>query len=252
MSFKYLIRSILIFVLVACSPLLNGQDGYEIVKKSDQKLRANSSFSVVRMEIIKPDWSREVRMKIWSLEPDYGLIYMTAPASDEGTVTLKRGMEVWNWLPRIQKAIKIPPSMMLQSWMGSDFTNDDLVRQSSIVEDYVHTVIGSEKVLDLECYKIEMIPKPEAGVVWGKIHLWITKADYLQLKVDYYDEDGVLIKSMYGKNIKKLDDREIPTYWEMVPHDKEGQKTVFEYLEADFNVDIAPSFFSKQNMKRVR
>ncbi|MEJ2103765.1 MAG: outer membrane lipoprotein-sorting protein [Ignavibacteriaceae bacterium] len=98
------------------------QDATEIVKKADQLMRANSSYSEITMKIVKPDWSREMSMKVWALEPDYALIYITAPARDKGTVTLKRKTEVWNWLPSAQKVIKIPPSMMLQSWMGSDFT----------------------------------------------------------------------------------------------------------------------------------
>src|SRR5574338_757729 len=101
-------------------------------------------------------------MKICTLEPDYSLIYITEPARDKGTVTLKRKNEVWNWLPSAQKVIKIPPSMMLQSWMGSDFTNDDLVRQSSIVKDYTHKLIGEEQVDKYPCYKIELIPLENA------------------------------------------------------------------------------------------
>jgi len=228
------------------------QDAKEIVKKADELMRSKSSYSEMTMTIVKPDWSRTMSMKIWALEPDYALIYITSPARDKGTVTLKRKNEVWNWLPSAQKVIKIPPSMMLQSWMGSDFTNDDLVRQSSIVEDYNHSLLGEEKLNGYQSYKIEMIPKPEAGVVWGKILTWISKEKFLQIKADYYDEDGYLVKTFTGSEEQKMDGRNILTHWEMIPVDKPGNKTMMEYSDIEFNFKVDQSFFSEQNMKRVR
>ncbi len=240
----------LIFIMVNNSAL--AQDAKEIVQKADELMRAKSSYSEIIMTIEKPDWSRSMAMKIWALEPDYALIYIISPARDKGSVTLKRKNEVWNWLPSAQRVIKIPPSMMLQSWMGSDFTNDDLVRQSSIVENYNHKLIGEEKINGYQCYKIEMIPKPEAGVVWEKILTSISKDKFLQVKADYYDEDGYLVKSFVGSKEKKMGGRDILTYWEMIPKDKPGNKTVMEYSTIQFNFDVGISFFSEQNMKRVR
>jgi outer membrane lipoprotein-sorting protein len=241
-----------IWILIGIVNFTIAQDAKEIVKKADELMRSKSSYSEMTMTIVKPSWSREMSMKIWALEPDYALIYLTSPARDKGTVTLKRKNEVWNWLPSAQKVIKIPPSMMLQSWMGSDFTNDDLVRESSIVEDYKHKLFGEEKVNGYDCYKIEMIPKPEAGVVWGKIIIWISKEKYQEIKADYYDEDGNLVKYFVGSDEKKMDGRNILTHWEMIPKDKPGNKTVMEYSEINFNYDVEQSFFSEQNMKRVR
>ena len=142
--------------------------------------------------------------------------------------------------------------MMMQSWMGSDFTNDDLVKQSSVVKDYVHSFVGEEEVDGYLCHKIQMIPKPEAGVVWGKVIMWVSKQGYLQMRADYFDEDEFLVKSMIGSKIQKMGGRTIPTHWEMIPVDKPGQKTVMEYISIEFNIDINESFFSQQNMKRVR
>ncbi len=228
------------------------QNATEIVKKADKHMRANSSYSEMKMTIIKPEWSRTMGMKIWALEPNYTLIYITEPARDRGSVTLKRNTEVWNWIPAAQKIIKIPPSMMLQSWMGSDFTNDDLVKESSIVQDYTHTLLSTEKLDDYECWKIELKPKPEAGVVWDKIIMWITKDNYLEKKADYYDESGEVVKTFSGSEPKKMDDRVIFSHWEMVPNDKPGHKTILQYDKIDFNININQSFFSEQNMKRVR
>jgi len=242
----------LLFLLINGFTGVSAQNAKEIVAKADELIRANSSYSEIAMQVIKPDWSREVKMKIWSLEPEYALVLITEPAKDKGTVTLKRDKEVWNWIPSVHRVIKIPPSMMLQSWMGSDFTNDDLVRQSSIVNDYEHSIVGEESYEDYDCYKIQMLPKPEAGVVWGKIITWISKEGYLQLRADYYDEDDYMVKSMIGSKVQKMGGRNIPAHWEMIPHEEPGQKTVMDYLAIQFNIEIDESFFSLQNMKRVR
>jgi outer membrane lipoprotein-sorting protein len=228
------------------------QDATEIVKKADELMRAKSSYTEITMNIVKPDWSREMGMKVWALEPDYSMIYITEPARDKGTVTLKRKTEVWNWLPSAQKVIKIPPSMMLQSWMGSDFTNDDLVKESSVIKDYTHKLIGEENINGLNCYKIQLTPKPDAGVVWGKVIAWIAKDTYLEPKVEYYDEDGFMVKQFIGSNLKKMDGRNIFTHWEMIPEDKPGNKTVMDYSKIQFNINTEESFYSEQNMKRVR
>lgn len=234
------------------SAVLNAQTAKEIVEKANELMRAKSSYSEFTMEVIKPDWSRKYGMKVWALEPDYALIYVTEPARDKGNVTLKREKEVWNWLPSINRVIKIPPSMMLQSWMGSDFTHDDLVRESSIVDDYTHELVGEEVYEEYDCYKIQLTPRPEAGIVWGKIIAWISKDEYLQLKSEFYDEDGFLVKTMLGSNVKEMGGRLIPTHIEMIPVDKPNQKTVMDYQKIDFNIDTRESFYSLQNMKRVR
>jgi outer membrane lipoprotein-sorting protein len=243
--------NILITILILVS-LTHAQEARNIVAKANELIRAKSSYTELTMAIIKPTWSREMTMKVWSLEPDYALILITEPAKEKGNVTLKRKKEVWTWVPSVNRVIKLPPSMMMQSWMGSDFTNDDLVRQSSIVEDYTHAIIGEEELDGYDCYKIDLTPKPEAGVVWGKIITWISKKGYLQLKSDHYDEDMVLIKSMIGSDVKKMGGRMIPAHWEMIPYDEPGHKTVMEYKNIKFNIEIDESFFSQQNMRRVR
>ena len=243
-------KIIILFVLIIATPF--AQDAKEIIAKSDELIKSKSSYSEVSMEIIKTDWSRSFGMKSWALEPDYAIIYITEPARDKGTVTLKRKKEVWNWIPAAQKVIKIPPSMMLQSWMGSDFTNDDLVKESSIVNDYTHSIIREEMYNDYECYVIESIPKEEAGVVWGKLLTWISKEYYFQLKTEFYDEDEYLVKKYIGSDIKNMDGRYFPTHWEMLPEDRPGEKTTFTYLKIQFNYPVDESFFSERNMKKVR
>lgn len=224
----------------------------QIIKISDEKVRGLSSYAELSMKIIRPDWTREIKMKSWSKGDDLALIVITAPARDKGMGFLKRGNEMWNWQPSIDRTIKLPPSMMLQSWMGSDFTNDDLVKQSSLVVDYTHKMLGKEMVEKRECYKIELTPLEEAPVVWGKVIMWIDTEEYMQMKVEFYDEDGYLVNTMLGKNVKILGGKLLPSVMEILPEEEEGNKTVIEYLSLDFNQNPKDEFFSIQNLKRVR
>jgi outer membrane lipoprotein-sorting protein len=224
----------------------------EIVQRAQDKANGLSSVGTMKMTIVRPDWSRDVTMKAWSKGTDFSMILITAPASDKGQVFLKRYNEMWNWMASISRMIKIPPSMMSQSWMGSDFTNDDLVRMNSIVTDYTHTIAGTENVEDYDCYKIELIPKPEAAVVWGKVYLWIAKDDYYEMKAEYYDEDGALVNTMLASGVKQMGDRKLPSLMIMIPEDKKGNQTKLEMLDMKFNIPVEDSFFSQQNMKTVR
>ena len=241
-----------ILILFFITSLNYSQDASEIVKRANDNSLGITSQGISKMTIERPDWSREVEMKSWSKGQDYYLIYITSPARDKGQVFLKRKMELWNWMPSIGRMIKLPPSMMMQSWMGSDFTNDDLLKQSSIVTDYIHEIIGEEVIENYDCWKINLTPKPEAPVVWGKIIIWITKKNYLELKVEYFDETEELVNTMIGSKVKNVGDRFIPMKLEMMPADKPGNKTIFEYIEIEFDKQIDDRFFSKQNMKRVK
>lgn len=241
-------------LLITCSQPSHSQQlsAKEIVKLANDKATGKTSQGTMKMTIVRPGWSREVAMKSWSLGTDYYLIYITEPVKDKGQVFMKRMQEMWNWMPGINRMIKLPPSMMGQAWMGSDFTNDDLVRMNSIIEDFTHEIVGSENIEGYDCYIIELMPKPEAAVVWGKIKLWISKADYFELKGEYYDEDLALVNTMTSTNIKKLGDRMLPAKMTMVPVDKPGNQTILETIDMVFDKPMDESFFSQQNMKNVR
>lgn len=238
--------------LILFTVTLFGQNAKEIVQKANDLVLGKTSQGINTMILVRPDWQREVSMKVWSKGIDYYMILITAPAREKGQVFMKRKNEMWNWVPSINKMIKIPPSMMAQSWMGSDFTNDDLLKESSIVIDYNHKIIGQDSIDKHDCYKIELIPKPEAAVVWGKVILWIDKDNYYQLKAEYYDEIGELINTQSGSDLKKLGDRTIPSKLTMIPADKEGNKTILKLIDMEFNKNIPMSFFSQQNMKRIK
>jgi outer membrane lipoprotein-sorting protein len=242
------------FLLTTAMTPVQAQDltAREIIKRSDEKMRGESSRGEMKMTIIRPTWTREMSMKMWSLGDDYSLILVTAPARDKGTAFLKRDKEIWNWQPTIDRVIKLPPSMMMQSWLGSDFTNDDLIRESSILEDYEHRLLGSEVIDGRDCYQIEMIPKEEAAVVWGKVIVWIDKVEFIQLKTEFYDEDDYLVNTMLGKEIKDLGGKQLASVLEVIPADEEGHMTRIEYVSLEFDIAIEESFFSVQNMKRVK
>ncbi|MFZ9045910.1 MAG: outer membrane lipoprotein-sorting protein [Cyclobacteriaceae bacterium] len=228
------------------------QTAEEIIRNADQLMKGNSSKGEMRMEIIRPKWTREISMKTWSIGNDYSLTLITSPARDAGTGFLKREKELWNWQPTIDRVIKMPPSMMMQSWMGSDFTNDDLVRESSIVKDYQHKLLGDTTIEGYAAWKLELIPNEDAPVVWGRILAYIEKDNYFQLLFKYYDEDGFLINTMILSDIKQLGNRTIPTRLEMIPAENPDQKTVLIYLDMEFDLALEEQFFSLQSLKRLR
>lgn len=229
------------------------QDAKDIVRKADTKWNGEkSSQATMTMTIVRPTWERTIQFKIWTLEKDYSMTLITAPAKEKGQAFLKRETEMWNWMPTISRMIKMPPSMMADGWMGSDYTNDDILKESSIVVDFTHKIIGSETIDGWDCYKIEMYPHEDAAVVWGKIIKWISKDEFLMMKSEYFDEDEYLVKTEFGTDVKLMDGRKIPSKIEIIPADKDNQKTVVIIDDIKFNVAIQNSFFSQQNMKRLR
>ncbi|MCF4101571.1 outer membrane lipoprotein-sorting protein [Gillisia sp. M10.2A] len=224
----------------------------EIVKIADDNMRGKTSQADITIKIIRPTWNREMNIKAWSKGDDYSMILVTSPAREKGTVFLKRIKEVWNWIPAIERTIKLPPSMMSQSWMGTDFTNDDLVKEASSVSDYDHKLLGKETVSNKDCYKIEMIPKPSAAIVWEKVVVWIDSAEYLQLKAEFYDEDGELVNVMTSSEVKEVGGRKITSKIEMLPIEKEGNSTVIIYNDIIFDIPINDNFFTTRNMKQLK
>lgn len=223
----------------------------EIVRKANDLIMGRSSQSIATMTVIRPSWTRTVSMKTWSLGNDYYMVQITAPAQDKGQVFLKRFNEMWNWMPNISRIIRIPPSMMGQNWMGSDFTNNDLVKANSIVNDYTHRILGNETTGGYDCYKIEFSPKPNAAVVWDKIIAWIAKDKYFMLKSEFYNEDGELVNRETQSDIKHFDDRDLPSKLVMTPVKEKGKQTILEFQKLNFNISLKPTFFSQQNMKNI-
>ncbi len=243
---------VLLFFGLFYLPFAYSGNATDIVDRSDKQMRGESSYSVATMRIIRPDWTRSMSMKSWTKGRDFSLVLVTAPAKDNGTVSLKRYREMWNWVPAIERVIKIAPSMLSQSWMGSDFTNDDLINQSSIVVDYDHQLIKEEPFDGETAYVIDAIAKPDAPVVWSRVRLWISKQTYLQRKVEFFDEFDELVNTMQTFDIKPMGGRTLATRLEMIPANKPGYKTEFVTHEAQFDFAIEETFFSQQQMKQLR
>lgn len=244
--------SLIILVSLCFGESMQSQTAMEIVERMDSKMRGDAAEIEMTMTIVRPRYTRDVTMKSWSLGTDFSLILITAPAREKGTAFLKRENEIWNWVPRVERMVKLPPSMMSQSWMGSDFTNDDLIRESSVVTDYDHRILRTEEYGGRECYVIEMIPKPDAAVVYERVLVWVTKGDFIQLRVENYDEYGDLANHIALSEITQFRDREIPARLEMIPADQNDQKTVIQYHSANFDIEIEEDFFSVQNLKRMQ
>ena len=224
----------------------------EIVTRADNNLRGKTSYSEITMTIIRPTWTREIGLKAWSKGTDYSLTLITSPAKDKGQVFLKRQKDLWNWQPSINRMIKMSSSVMGQSWMGSDFTNDDMVRESSTVNDYTHQLAGTEKIREYDCYKVILTPKENAAVVWGKVIMWISTTDFVEIKTEFYDEDNALVNTMNSYDVKTYGNRKLPSRMEVIPADKPNQKTVMTVQTYNFDTTIDDSFFSQQNMQKVK
>ncbi|SMO51854.1 outer membrane lipoprotein-sorting protein [Fodinibius sediminis] len=231
---------------------VQSQDATAIVQKAYDNMQGESSRANMTMTIVRPSWKRSIAMKAWSMGEDYSLILVTAPARDKGSAYLKRGNEIWNWLPNINRTIKLPPSMMSQSWMGSDFSNNDLVREASIVVDYNHTLLGDTTISGYDTHKIQLEPRATAPVVWEKVILFVTKDEFLQLRAEFYDENGKLVRLMEGSEIREMGGRMLPSRMEMTPVEEKDKKTIIVYNSIEFNINISERFFSIQNMKRLQ
>jgi hypothetical protein len=233
----------------ACAGLT---DATEIVDCVDRIMRGESSQGIATMEVSTENWSRAMEMQMWSLGTDYALVRILSPRKDAGTATLKAGTEIWNYLPRVDRTIKIPASLMSASWMGSHFTNDDLVKESRLIEDYEITLAYEGDREGVAVWEFDLIPRPEAPVVWGRIAFQVRKSDTMPVFAAYYDEDGELVRTMTFFDYRQLGGRLVPAAMRVVPEDKPGEYTEVRYSELEFDVDLDEDFFSLRRLRDVR
>jgi hypothetical protein len=241
----------LISVLLFAAPL-QGQTAREILEEVDQLLRGDASRGLVSMEITTEHWSRSLEMEVWSLGTEHSLVRVRAPAREAGTATLKAGEEVWNYLPRVDRTIKVPASLMMGSWMGSHFTNDDLVKESSIVDDYEFEISFEGERDGVEVWEFTLIPLPEAPVVWGSVVEQVRKSDMMPTWVRYNDEDGDLVRTIEFRGYVTMSGRLVPATMDVIPADKPEERTTLIYHELDFDVDLDEDFFSLRNLRARR
>lgn len=243
------------YVLALIVPLIQltalpvaANDAAEVIKKVEDNLNGKTAFMKISMMVQTRRTKRTMKLDSYSIGKEKSFIKITYPGKDYGITFLKIENSMWQYVPRIEKTIKIPASMMLQSWMGTDFTNDDLVKESSISEDYSSTLHGQDE----KEYEIELIPLEDAAVVWGRILMGVSKEYYLPTRVKYFDEEDELVRILNYMDVKQFGVRFYPTRWVMEPQSEEkaGHQTVIEISEATFDEEISDAYFTKRALKR--
>ncbi len=226
------------------------QDAKQIIQRAEDAIKGKtSSYSVMDMIIRTPDYTRTVTMESWTSGTSKALVKVLSPIREAGNRTLKLGNDIWMYLRNTETTIRIPPSMMLQSWNGSDFTYDDMVREETLTKDYDITLVGVAKMAGVDCWKLQLIPKPSAPVVWGKLLYWVRKSDDLPAQVEYFDERGKLMRTMVMSDFKEMGGRMIPTVWTMYNSDK-THSTEIKMEKASFDKKIPSSIFSLRELER--
>ncbi|MCB9546531.1 MAG: outer membrane lipoprotein-sorting protein [Myxococcales bacterium] len=237
----------LALALLAGHPALADDQLQALSHTLDALFRADTSQGVMAMTVVTPDYERTLKMSVATRGLDDTLVRILEPHKERGISTLKKGTEMWNYLPRIKKVMRIPPSMMMGSWMGSDFTNDDLVRGSSWEADYTAT-LAPDLPADAPC--IVYVPRPQAAVTWSKVEACFAGSPALPVRLDYFDEKGRKARTMTFEAIKELGGRRIPTKTTLVPLLKPGHRTVMEYLEMTYDAPLPPNTFSQAALRR--
>ncbi|MGB8951437.1 MAG: outer membrane lipoprotein-sorting protein [Candidatus Aminicenantales bacterium] len=240
-------KKLLPFLFLSFSAFLMAQDAQEIIRRTEEAMRGSSSLGEMEMRVVKKEWERSLRLKFWEKGKEKTLVVILTPAKERGMATLKINNKVWNYLPSIERTIQLPPSMMSQSWMGSHFTNDDLVRESSLQRDYTASLLRE----DSETYYLELIPRPEAAVVWGKIEFDVDKKTFLPLKGLFFDEKGKKIRRIIYSDIRLTGGRYFPFLWTLYPEKDPGEKTEIKVLAIQFDVVLSESLFSLRSLKEL-
>jgi outer membrane lipoprotein-sorting protein len=239
---------LLVFQVVWHAANVNAFDAQAIVKASFDYWRGKTSVAIVDMTIHRPTWERIVTIKAWTRGEEDSIFRIMAPAKDKDNGTLKKGKNMWMYNPKINRVIKIPPSMMSQSWMGSDFSNDDLSKTDSLLSDYVHEIIGTETHDGKTVYLIQSRPKPDAPVVWGMQKLKI-REDHIFLEQAFFDEDLKPVRAMSAHQIQMLGNRLFPKKWRMQKVDVPDEYTLLEYKELSFDDNLPDRLFTLSNLR---
>lgn len=220
-------------------------DLQELIRQVEIQYHGQSSHARVRMEVATENWQRTLVMESWSLERDHFLTRILEPAKERGVSTLKVEKEVWNYLPKVDRVIKVPPSMMGGSWMGSHITNDDLVKGSQVDQDYTFALLEETE----NSWRIACLPKPAAAVVWGKLVYEIEKERKLPMRVEYYDEEMELVREILFDDVQTISGRVLPLRMTVRPLEKPAERTVMHYQKIEFDTQLAADFFSLRTLK---
>ncbi len=243
-----------LFLLLLLPPLavlprpVHGEDAQAVVEASFHHYRGKTSVGTVAMTVHRPEWERVFTIKAWTKGEDRSLFRILDPAKDRGNGTLKKGREMWMYNPKVNRVIKVPPSMMSRAWMGSDFSNNDLAKSDSLIHDYDHEIVGTETHEGKTVYLVESRPKPRAPVVWGMQKLRI-REDHIFLEEAFFDEDMRRVKTMSASDIRMMGGKLFPARWKMQKAEAEDEYTILEYEDIAFDVPVPESTFTLSNLK---
>lgn len=243
--------SMLLMFIAAGHARASDPNPAELVKNAVNYLRGNTSRAVVEMTIHRPDWERQMTIKAWTEGRENSIFWIASPPKDRGNGTLKRGDEMWIYNPKVNRVIKLPPSMMSQSWQGSDFSNNDLAKSDNIVDQYTHEIVGRQTHRGKAVYVIRSLPKAGAPVVWGMQKLKI-REDHILLRQAFFDEEQKLVKALTMEKIEMLGGRLYPVKWKMEKADPKEQYTVLDYRSLEFGLDISDWMFTITSLKNPR
>ena len=239
----------ILFIFIAPQKAQNSsknQSVQNIIEAVQQMLAARTTYSRMTIIVQSPRFNRTMELEAWTKGEKLGFLKILKPEKNRGITFLKNGSEVWQYIPNIDKTIRIPPSMMLQAWMGSDLTNDDMVQESSMLDDYDKTIVSQND----QHWVIELTPRENAPVVWGKLTVTVSKKNILPAKTLYYDDAGELIREIAYSDVQYFEGRAIPTTWTITPKtpEKKGYSTTLQIQKITFNLPLKDSFFTKRNL----
>ncbi|MEJ2129422.1 MAG: outer membrane lipoprotein-sorting protein [Woeseiaceae bacterium] len=242
---------IAISFVISVSAFAEDRDATAIVQDAINHWRGLSSDAVMTMTIHRPDWERTMTMRAWTKGDDRSLVRVLEPRKDRGNGTLTDDNNMWSFSPKVNRVIKIPSSMMGQSWMGSDFSNKDIAREDDIVKLYDHSILGDEEADGITIYEIECVPHEDAAVVWGREVLKI-RSDHVVTEHRFYDQDGVLVKMLRSLEIGDMGGRTIAIRQRMTKQDEPEEWTEIEVVSVDYDIELADSLFTLSNLRNPR
>ena len=241
----------ILLTMVVNVPRASTVDAKELVRSAIDHWRGLSSYSEMTMTIHRPDWERSMSMRAWTEGDDRSLVRVTAPARDRGNGTLMDDNRMWTFSPKVNRVIKVPSSMMNQSWMGSDFSNKDVSRADDIIDEYTHTLIGTTDVDGHSVYEIEAVPLEDAAVVWGREVLKI-RDDYVVLEHRFFDQDGALVKTLESLEIGEMGGRVVAIRQRMSKVETENEWTEIRMDDVEYDIETADSLFTLSNLRNPR
>jgi outer membrane lipoprotein-sorting protein len=243
--------AVLVMSVAAARPA-EAIEAAQLIRHNDRLWRGDTSHATMTMTVRTRRYERTMTLEAWSRGKEDSLVVIRDPIKDRGIATLKVRENIWNYLPKINRVTKVPSSMMSGSWMGSHFTNDDLVKESTFEDDYDSRISFEGQRDGRSIFELTSIPKPDAAVVWGKVVTEIDQKTLAPYRAFYYDEDGALVRTLTFDEDKRVGSRIVPMRLSLQPADKPGESTVITYQSIEIGVPLQASFFSLQSLQRRR